>query len=124
MERTDWKSQNLIYDESECRLIVYLELSGVAQFDWVGAEADFEKWTVPDGEPISTSKRQEILDRLSDWAKARNVRIDIGRTVSAEEMYADYEKRGWRVENKEDGSTLVSPPPREGLLKRIARLFR
>jgi hypothetical protein len=94
IERTSWNSEDLNYDETEHRLIIYLERSGVSQFDWVGTDKDFEKWTVPDGEPISTSKRQEILDRLFDWGKEHKIRIDIGPSVSMEDMYADYQKKG------------------------------
>src|SRR4051794_37832977 len=89
MQRTNWKSQDLIYDEADHRLIVYLEISGVSKFDWVGTDVGFEKWTVPDGEVISEIKREQILDRLADWAKANKVRIHIGPAISMEEEFAD-----------------------------------
>jgi hypothetical protein len=123
MERINGRCRNLIYEEAGNQLIIGLEISGVRKFDWVGTDTSFEKWTVPKEELIPESKRREILNRLAEWGQANRLRIDIGPPVSMEEMYADYEKKGWTVQHKADGSTLVTPPKRESLLKRILQIF-
>ena len=112
-----------MYEEAGKRLVVYLELSGVRQFDWVGSDTSFEKWTVPKDEYIPETKRGEILDRLAEWGRANHLRIDIGPPITREEMYADYEKKGWTVQHNSDGSTMVTPPKRVGLWKRILKVL-
>ena len=68
MERTSYKSQNLIYEELGFKLVIYLESSAIPQYDWLGCDLDFQKWSEPQGEIISEQKRQEILSRLSAWS--------------------------------------------------------
>jgi hypothetical protein len=73
---TSWKSRDLIYEEDCRRLVIYLEISGVPQYDWLGCDRDFERWSEPDGQPIDEAKRREIRDRVDRWARARRWRLD------------------------------------------------
>lgn len=118
IERTSWKSRNLIYQEDGRLLKVYLEMSGVRKLDWVGSDTSFQEWTIPAGERISREKQAEILDRLASWARAERLRIDIGPPVDMEACFSEYEKKGWSVERRPDGTTIVSPPAKPSLLSR------
>jgi hypothetical protein len=73
---TSWKSRDLVYEEHGRRLVIYLEMSGVPRFDWLGSERAFERWTEPAGEPIDAAKRREIRDRVDSWARAHRWRLD------------------------------------------------
>lgn len=124
MERTSYKSYDLIYEEPGRRLVVYLEMSGVPKYDWVGVDTDFERWTEPEGEPIPEAKRREILERLSAWGKEQKIRIDIGPPLDWDAYWADYERRGWTVTHHPDGTTSVRGPEPRGWLQRIRRRFQ
>ncbi|MEO7714575.1 MAG: hypothetical protein ABIY70_00095 [Capsulimonas sp.] len=106
MESTSWKSQDLIYEESGRRLSIYLELSGVPQFDWLASMSDFQTWTTPAGEAILADERQLILDRLASWNGERQIRLDISQPMSIEEMHADCERRKQSQKQRQDGLTL------------------
>ena len=109
MERTSYKSQDLVYEEPGHRVVVYLEMSGVRRFDWVGCDTSFEKWTEPAGVPIAPEKRAEILRRLDVWSRERRIRIDIGPPMDMEAFFAEQERAGHRVERRADGSVVVYP---------------
>ncbi|MCW3059935.1 MAG: hypothetical protein JWQ02_1756 [Capsulimonas sp.] len=106
MESMSWKSQDLIYEESGRSLCIYLELSGVPQFDWLTSMSDFQTWTTPAGEAILADDRQQILDRLASWNGERQIRLDISVPMSAEEMHADCERRKQSQKQRKDGVTL------------------
>jgi hypothetical protein len=112
MERTSYKSQHLIYEEPGHRLQVYLEMSGIRQFDWVGSDTELRQWTDPPGDPISEAKREQILDRLAEWGRLKKVRIDIGPPMDPADYFADLERSGYTMENRADGTTAWIPPPR------------
>ena len=124
MERTSYKSQDLIYEEPGHRLVVYLEMSGVRQFDWVGCNTELQKWTEPAGEPIPLDKQAEVLRRLSQWSRERRIRIDIGPPSDMETFFAEQERAGCRVERRADGTVAVHPPPYRGFWVRLVGLTR
>ncbi len=124
LERTSWKSRDLVYEEPGRKLVIYLEMSGVKNFDWVGCDTEFQNWTIPGDEPIPEDKQKEILSRLFDWARNEGLRIDIGPPMDMEEHFEEYERKGWKVERRDDGTTLVSPPRRQSLLSRIIGMFK
>jgi hypothetical protein len=111
MEQTSYKSQDLIYEEPGHRLKVYLEMSGVRQYDWLGSDTDFGEWTEPAGEPISEARRNQILDRLAEWGRRNKVRIDISPPIDMAEYFADMERKGWTREHRPDGTQVFKPPP-------------
>lgn len=123
MERTTFKNQDLIYEAGGKKLVAGLELSGLEQFDWVGVDADFQKWTDPKGEAISDTDQAEVLRRLEDWARQQRLRINIGPQVDIEEMHRDYERRGFNVEHRDDGTVVVTAPNRRSLWSRITGVF-
>jgi hypothetical protein len=110
MERTSYKSQDLIYEESGHKLVVYLEMSGVKQFDWVGCDTNFDKWSLPQGEQISTEKRAEILSRLAEWSGSEGLRINIGPPMDMEKHLKELRQKGWLVEKQPDGTIRASRP--------------
>lgn len=118
IERTSYKSADLIYEEPGHRLAVYLEMSGVKQFDWVGCDTGLAAWTQPAREPIPPHTRALILERLEEWCRERSVRIDIGPPMDMEAMFSAMEKAGSRVERRPDGTVVVSRPAARGLLAR------
>ena len=124
MERTSYKSQDLIYDEPGHRLVVYLEMSGVRQFDWVGCNVDLQKWTEPAGHPIPPDKQAEISRRLAEWSLGRKIRIDIGPPMDMEAYFAEQERAGCRVERRADGTVAVHPPPYRGGWARLVGLTK
>lgn len=119
MEKTSYKTQNLIYEELGYKLVVDLEMSGVKQFDWVGIDTNFLKWNVPANEAILPEKRREILDRLAEWSRRNQVRIDIGPSIDMQAYFAEEERAGHRVEKRPDGTTVVYPCPRRSLLAHL-----
>lgn len=110
-----YKSRNLVYEEPDYRLVIYLEMSGVKQFDWVACNVEFLKWTIPKGVTISEEKRYEILSRLNEWCKKKKVRIDIGSPIDMNKMFSEYEKKGYKIEKLPDGSTEVIPPQKKNI---------
>lgn len=78
---TSWKSRDLVYEDSGRRLVVYLEMSGVSQFDWVGSDTELALWTEPPNEPIGEDERNEILRRLASWSLREGLRIGLGPPV-------------------------------------------
>jgi hypothetical protein len=110
MERTSYKSQDLIYEELRHKLVIYLEMSGVEQFDWVGCDTEFQRWGEPHGEPISAEKRAEILSRLAAWSSRERVRIGIGPPMDMQKMFDDMRHSGWVVEKQPDGTVKASRP--------------
>lgn len=121
---TSYKSRDLIYDEPGHRLVVYLEMSGVPEFDWVGAETDLDRWTDPAGEPIPADKRAQITQRLADWAGEQRLRIDLGPAMNFEEHLAEEAQRGCRVERRPDGTIAVYPPERQSMWTRVVARAR
>jgi hypothetical protein len=110
-ERTSWKSIDLIYEELGHRLVVYLEMSGVPQFDWVGVDSAFQAWTYPTGEPIPAGKRDEILARVADWSKQKRVRIDFGPPIDLDAHLEGLRQAGWAIERHDDGTLSAIRPP-------------
>lgn len=102
--------RKLIYEEPGYRLDVILEMSGTPKFDWIGVTQSFETWDVPNGQPVSSEKRQQILDRLADWSRTQNLHIDIAEGMSMEEILAQDEREGWSVVHNPDSTTTVTPP--------------
>jgi hypothetical protein len=124
LESTSYKSRDLIYDEPGHRLVVYLEMSGVRRFDWVGCDTDFAKWTEPAGELISPRKRTEILGRLAEWAREQRLRIGISPPMDWDAYFAEQEKHGSRVERRPDGTVAVYPPQGRSFWARLVGLTR
>jgi len=120
----DYKSRNLIYEEPDHKLVVYLEMAGGVKFDWCGNETRFNEWTVPPGESIDDAKRAEILSRLADWCKKEGVRISIGPPMEREKMFADYANAGYRVTRRPDGTTVVERHPYNNLFINIVHYFK
>jgi hypothetical protein len=56
---------------------VYVEQSAVPEFDWVGFDSGFDKWTQPDV-PTSERERLVILDRLKQWCDREGIKINFG----------------------------------------------
>jgi hypothetical protein len=123
MERTSYKSQDLVYEEPGHRLVVYLEMSGVRRFDWLACDTDFGRWTEPPG-PIPSEKQAEILRRLADWSRQRRLRIDVGPAMDLDAYFARLEKEGHRLERLADGSVLAHPSPRQGPWARLVALTK
>ena len=124
LERTSYKSHNLIYKEQGFRLVVYLEMSGVKDYDLVGCDSEFIEWTDPSKLPISESKRIQILERLKEWSQSQNIRIDIGPGIGIDTYFDNLEKAGWKVKRMSDGNVLTIPPKAKNLFNRIVNLFR
>jgi len=117
MERTSYKSQDLVYEEAGRKLVIYLEMAAaLKKFDWVGCDTSFEKWTVPAGTEIAHETRDMILQRLEVWSAEHRVRIKFGPPV---DMRAELSKRGWRIEEKKSGVLEARPPRRRGFLSRL-----
>jgi len=71
------KSRNLIYKENDHVLIIFLDMSGIEEFDWVGNGAEIKEWNVPSGDLINNDKREEILNRIIKWDSTNNTKIQI-----------------------------------------------
>ena len=122
MEQTSYKSQDLIYEEPGFRLVIYLEMSGVRKFDWVGCDTDFDEWTEPAKISIPIEKRSQILERLQDWSRSNRTRIDIGPPMDMNAYFAELESQGCKVERRPDGTVLVVPP--KTILSRVLNMFK
>ena len=118
MERTSYKSQDLIYEEPGHKLVVYLEMSGLRKVDWVGCETDFHQWTEPPHETIPAHTQAEILRRLATWTQAHRIRIKFGPAIDMKAYFAEQEKAGWTLERRGDGTILARPPAVRGLWAR------
>lgn len=124
LERSDsFKSRRLVYEEPGFALSVYLEMSGVREFDWVGCDTEFSQWTSPANAPIQAEKQNQIRERIRDWSREKRLRIDFGPHMDMEAYFAEQQARGCTVERLPDGSTRVTPPPHQGLFSRLARLL-
>jgi hypothetical protein len=121
-ERTSWKSIDLIYEEPGHQLVVYLEMSGVPEFDWVGVDTAFQAWTAPADKLIPDGKRAEILERVADWSKQKRLRINFGPPIDLEAHLEELRQAGWSVERQEDGTVRATPPP-QSLWRRLLNLF-
>jgi hypothetical protein len=124
MERTSYKSQDLVYEEVGYKLVVYLEMSGVRRFDWLAVDTAFERWTEPAGETIPEAKQAVILRRFDEWARGQGLCIDVGPGMDRETFLAAQEKQGWRLERLPDGAVLAHPPPRPGPWARLVALTK
>ena len=120
----DYKSKYLIYEELGYKLSIYLESAGGWKYDWGAVDVEFNQWTEPKGQTISTDKKAQILYRIGEWSRKEKIRIHVGPPIDKEKMFSDYQKKGWKVEKLSDGSTRVSPPPKYGIIKRINDLLR
>ena len=122
MIRTSYKSQYLVYEEHGHKLVIYLEMSGVRKFDWVGCDTAFQKWSEPvDGE-ISTTQQEEIRQRLSDWSEQQKVRIGFGPALDINKLASDFESKGWMAER--DGKVIkLTSPKKIGIAARIRAIF-
>lgn len=105
MERTSYKSQDLIYEEPGFELVVYLELSGLPQYTWVGSQGDLETWTAPAASPIPASKRDEIAARIETWAAARDFVIQLYPQDAGQTDPVDYAAYGWDAKRR--GNKLI-----------------
>lgn len=93
IERISWKDRQLVYDEPGFKLVVYLERSGVKEFNWVACDSDFEVWSEPAKTPIEEGKRREILDRLRAWAAQAKLRIGIGPGLTLDAYFEVWSSR-------------------------------
>lgn len=123
LDQTSWKSSDLVYEEPGFQLVVYLERSFVRGLDWVGCDNEFEEWSRPHGGPIADEKRDEILERVQNWALHERVRIEFGPPINTEGDIEDMKRKGWTVDRYDDGS-MSFIPPRGGLFKTLWNLFK
>jgi len=103
LQKTSYKTQDLIYEEPGYKLIIDLEISGVKQFDWVGSETDLLKWDIPTGKTILPEKCREILNRLTEWSQRHRARIGIGPSIEMQAYFSEGEQAGSRVERRSNG---------------------
>jgi hypothetical protein len=124
MERTSYKSQNPTYIEPGFKLVVYLEMSGIKDFDWVGCDTSFLEWTSPAKEHISEIKRAEIRTRLHEWSRAQGIRLQFGPPMNMQAYLADLQAKGHSIKHQPDGTILVTPKRRVGMLEKIGNFLR
>ncbi len=123
LKRTSYKSADLTYEADGRTLVVYLEMSGTREFDWLGCDSGFERWSEPTREPIDATERAQILSRLQSWASKKNLKSDIGPGMNEEEYFQLMSKDGWTMHTRSDGATEWRPPQRS-LVKRVEMFFR
>jgi hypothetical protein len=123
MQRTSYKSQNLIYDEPGFELVVYLEMSGIKEFDWVGCDTSFLAWTAPANESIPDTKRAQIRSRLNDWASAQNIRLQFGPPMDMKAYFSELQAKGHSIEYQPDGTVLLTPRKRGTMLQKFRRFL-
>ncbi len=117
-------SYYLIYRQGEKQLDIYLEVSGVHKFNYIGWEASFQEWTEPPKQAISAAEQSVIRERVEAWCKSEKLKIDFGPPLDMAVEIARYKEEGWTVETLPDGTVRLSTEPEEGLLERMGRWFR
>ena len=120
----DGRIKNLIYTYGSNKLEISLDMAGGWKYDWAAVDTSFNYWTEPKGQPISEEKKAEILFRLAEWSEKEKIRIHVGPPIDKEEMFRNYEKKGWKIEKLPDGSIRVSPPKRYSIVKRVIDLLK
>jgi hypothetical protein len=72
----DGRSGFVYYREGDQILEIYWEMSGVPQYDVLISLSEVQKWTSPDGLPIPSQKKDQIVSGLKDFLLARKIRAD------------------------------------------------
>ncbi|BCM92791.1 hypothetical protein IAD21_04673 [Abditibacteriota bacterium] len=103
----DYKGRVLSYEEPGFRLVTYLEMSGVNEFNWLGGDNDFSTWTEPRDVPIDARKHEELLVRLAQWCREHNTRISLAPGISMEEYFWREEREGKTIVHNDDGSVEI-----------------
>jgi hypothetical protein len=115
MKRTSYKSQDLYYEEPGFTLKVYLEMSGVPDYDFVGVINAFDNWTEPAGAPISEGKRDQILQRIQAWSISERVRLDFSPPMNFDVALQDMGRKGWMIDRQSDRTVRATAPNRSDL---------
>lgn len=68
LEKVHFRTMRLRYRDEEGMSEVFLEESAVPEYDWIGAEPDFE---------LEPERLQTVLGRIREWANAKGLRIKI-----------------------------------------------
>lgn len=111
-EHDSYRVRSLIYEESGFRLVTDLEMSGVAEFNWLGSDTALSTWTEPKDVPIDDQKREELLIRLASWCREQNTRISLSPDLIEEEYLWREERKGNTVVHNADGTSIVTPSQR------------
>jgi hypothetical protein len=67
-KRVNFRTSLLVYRDAEGTAQAYFEQSAVPEFDWIGAEQDFE---------VSEERLRRILPRIREWAESEGLRLRI-----------------------------------------------
>lgn len=121
LERTSYKTRDLVYESADHKLVVYLEMSGVSEYDWVGRYSDFGEWTAPRGERITPEQRGEILKRLVHWSRRQNLCIALEERFATDQWINDQKKLGLATRSLEEGTVVISTPRRRGFIARMLK---
>ena len=121
LERTSYKSRDLVYESDGHKLVIYLEMSGVRAFDWIGNYSDLAKWNTPAGKQITSEERAELLKHLLEWSKRRNVCIAFEERSTGEKWTKEHKELGFATQLHKDGTAVISTPSRRGLIARLLR---
>jgi hypothetical protein len=121
LERTSYKSRDLVYESDGHKLVVYLEMSGVSDVDWVGGYSEFSEWETPRGEQITSEQRAEILKRLVDWSRSQNLCVALEKKSASDKWINDQKALGFATRAHKNGTVVISTPPR---IQFIARMLK
>lgn len=120
MVRTSYKSIDVIYQDGARRLVVYCEMTGPkVPYAWVAGEECAKAWTDPAGEAIPPVEQEGIKARIAAWAKSQRTSIGFERSIPIAEIFAEYERKGWKREERPDGTVAFSRPIRTGWIRKL-----
>ena len=124
--RRQGRDATLTYQESGRTLEIYLELSGVREYDYVGRDSAFTTWTVPPHEPIAEDERAAIRRRIDAWAVSNRLRLGFGPPIDLSDILQRFTAAGATVTEGKDSAgrkTFTVERP-VNLWTRLRRLLR
>ncbi len=67
----------IYYVENKKMLEIYLEVSGVPQFDILIYFDAVENWTSPNIQKLTLKEKSEVKEKLINWLKAKKIRAEL-----------------------------------------------
>ena len=106
--RLGYKELELTYRVAGRTLIVFVEMSGVAEFDFVGVDTAFAQWTDPPSVDLSADERSSAKSRIHQWASGEGLRLGFGPPIDWEAYFTKRQAEGWRIIRGRDAAGLAT----------------
>jgi len=106
--RHSYKDLELVYREHARSLQLSVEMSGVPEYDFVGVDTAFARWTEPQGVALSAEEQSVVRSRIEQWLASEGMRVAFGPPADFEAYFARRQAEGWTIIRGRDAAGLAT----------------